>query len=396
MQFAMFYHSILSDWNHGNAHFLRGVVTELQSRGHQVRVYEPADGWSLTNLRTEHGDEPLRQLRRIYPTLESRFYHAETVDLDRELDGVDAVLVHEWNAPELVARIGRHHRNHGGYKLLFHDTHHRSATAPEEMSRYDLRHYDGVLAYGNIIRDVYLDQGWSDRVWTWHEAADTRVFRPLSTQFAAVNGHSTGRDSRQREDLVWIGNWGDGERSEELTHYLIEPVRQLKLNARVHGVRYPQEGRNALARAGIEFAGWLPNYYVPRAFAAARATIHIPRRPYRETLTGIPTIRVFEALACGIPLVCLNWDDSEGLFTPGEDYLVAETPQQMTEALHAILADPDVAKRLVSSGLATIRDRHTCADRVDELLIILDEVRDEESNGHVATEHALTVGEPWA
>ena len=44
-----------SDWNHGNAHFLRGVMTELLSRGHQVRVYEPEDAWSRQNLVAGYG-----------------------------------------------------------------------------------------------------------------------------------------------------------------------------------------------------------------------------------------------------------------------------------------------------------------------------------------------------
>ena len=71
----------------------------------------------------------------------------------------------------------------------------------------------------------------------------------------------------------------------------------------MHGVRYPPEGRAALAAAGIDYAGYLPNFRVPQAFAAARMTVHVPRRPYATALPGIPTIRVFEALACGIPLV---------------------------------------------------------------------------------------------
>src|ERR671938_432916 len=50
MRIVMFYHSLLSDWNHGNAHFLRGVAWELTGRGHTVDVLEPADGWSLTHL----------------------------------------------------------------------------------------------------------------------------------------------------------------------------------------------------------------------------------------------------------------------------------------------------------------------------------------------------------
>ena len=46
---------------------------------------------------------------------------------------------------------------------------------PPTTSRY----YDGVLAYGNVLRELYLFRGWAERAWTWHEAADTRVFRPL-------------------------------------------------------------------------------------------------------------------------------------------------------------------------------------------------------------------------
>ena len=41
MKIALFYHSLRSDWNHGNAHFLRGIASELQARGHEVRVLSP-------------------------------------------------------------------------------------------------------------------------------------------------------------------------------------------------------------------------------------------------------------------------------------------------------------------------------------------------------------------
>ncbi len=60
MQIVMFYHSLLSDWNHGNAHFLRGVVSELEGLGHSIGVYESQDAWSLQNLLAEHGDAPIQ------------------------------------------------------------------------------------------------------------------------------------------------------------------------------------------------------------------------------------------------------------------------------------------------------------------------------------------------
>ena len=103
-------------------------------------------------------------------------------------------------------------------------------------------------------------------------------------------------------------------------------------------------------------------------------TIHIPRRPYAEKLPGIPTIRVFEALACGIPLVCAPWIDAERLFEPGRDYLVARNGSEMRNHLRDVLEDQTLARMLAEHGRRTILARHTCAHRVDELLAIYDEI----------------------
>jgi spore maturation protein CgeB len=358
MKFVLFYHSLISDWNHGNAHFLRGVASELIARGHAVEIYEPAHGWSRTNLLAEFGETALKAFSVRFPRLRSRLYDAATIDLDRALDGADVVIVHEWNEHDLVARIGRHHRGARGQQLLFHDTHHRSVTAPEEMRAYDLSDYDGVLAFGDAVRKRYVANGWCERAWTWHEAADVRVFRPQPA-------------GGEEGDLIWIGNWGDGERARELGEFLVEPVAGLGLRTSVYGVRYPRAALDALDRAGIAYRGWLPNACVPGAFARHRATVHVPRRPYVEALPGIPTIRMFEALACGIPLVSAPWDDVEGLFTPGADYLVATDGADMRRKLRVLLRDRALATQLATRGLRVIRERHTCAHRVDELLRVL-------------------------
>jgi spore maturation protein CgeB len=361
MRIVIFCHSLVSDWNHGNAHFLRGITTDLQRRGHDVRVYEPRDGWSIQNLRTDYGTEPVDRFRRAFPLLRSSEYDLDTIDLDQALEGAHLVLIHEWNEPELVERIGRHHARGGRYTLLFHDTHHRSVTAPEEMERYRLADYDGVLAFGESVSEQYRRRGWGRRVWTWHEAADHRVFRPLP---------ATG-DER---DLVWIGNWGDDERTAELDEFLIDPVKALQLRATVHGVRYPNAAKQALAAAGAEFRGWVPNYEVPRVFADHKLTVHVPRRPYASALSGVPTIRIFEALACGIPLISAPWNDSENLFSPGRDFLFVTNGSQMKTAMRTLLNDRAYASELAHHGRQTILSRHTCTHRVDELLDICKEV----------------------
>ncbi|HYO77997.1 MAG TPA: glycosyltransferase, partial [Thermoanaerobaculia bacterium] len=138
MKFAMFYHSLVSDWNHGNAHFLRGIVSELLDRGHEVEVYEPANAWSVENLVRDHGDAPLEEFDRVFPQLHSHRYTLDALDLDEVLDGADVVLVHEWSDHELVRRVGEHRNRTRTYRLFFHDTHHRAATQPEQMAAYDL------------------------------------------------------------------------------------------------------------------------------------------------------------------------------------------------------------------------------------------------------------------
>jgi spore maturation protein CgeB len=358
MKIALFYHSLLSDWNHGNAHFLRGIATELIARGYEVTVYEPAAGWSLTNLQAEHGEQPLHDFARAYPGLTSHRYELATLNLEAALADADLVLVHEWSDHELVRRIGRLRAQNGRFRLLFHDTHHRAVSDPAAMSAYDLRHYDGVLAYGEVLRDLYLEKSWAARAWTWHEAADVRVFHPLP-------------EVRRERDLVWIGNWGDEERSAELREFLIEPARKLKLSTTVHGVRYPRTAQEELENAGIDFRGWLPNFRAPEVFARHRVTVHVPRRPYVEALPGIPTIRPFEALACGIPLISAPWNDCENLFTPGKDFLIARHGREMQRQLRAVLSDKAMARELAEHGRRTILARHTCAHRVDELLQIV-------------------------
>ncbi len=356
MRFVIFCHSLVSDWNHGNAHFLRGICSELVARGHELAVYEPRNAWSRVNLEAEHG-HAVEGFARAYPELLSTAFDPGTLDLDAALEGADVVLVHEWNAHALVRRIGLHRRDGGRYRLLFHDTHHRSVSDAENMSGYDLSHYDGVLAFGEVIRELYRRRGWGRRAWTWHEAADVRRFHPID-------------DVAPESDLVWIGNWGDDERAAELEEFLFSPVRALGLRARVHGVRYPERALQRLESAGIAYAGWLPNYRVPQVFAQHRVTVHVPRRPYVEALPGIPTIRVFEALACGIPLVSAPWRDTEGLFEPGRDFLMAQDGAAMQRHLRDLMLDPALARALMTQGLETVRARHTCAHRVDELLAI--------------------------
>ena len=356
MKIVYFTHSLQSCWNHGNAHFLRGVLRELAALGHHVRALEPQGAWSLENLLRDHGEAGLEPFRTNYPELTVETYEpaANPVEL---AGSADLVIVHEWNDPSLAATLGKARKGGARFTLLFHDTHHRAVSEPDAIRAFDLSGFDGVLAFGETLSQVYRRWGWGDRVWTWHEAADTRLFHPPAQESA-------------RKGLVWIGNWGDGERTEELENFLFRPAQQANLPLDIYGVRYPAEALATLDRYGVRYHGWAPNAAAPGIFARALATVHVPRRFYTTVLPGIPTIRVFEALACGIPLVSAPWQDSENLFRPGQDFLFAQDGAEMTARLRDLANDPDLRASLVSHGLETIRARHTCAHRAQELLSI--------------------------
>ena len=361
MRIVYFTHSLRSCWNHGNAHFLRGVLSELVARGHDVRVLEPEGAWSLQNLLKDHGEAGLTPFRDAYPELSSRTYKRPEEGAAQAW-GADLVIVHEWNDPELVAAVGRLRSRGGRFTLLFHDTHHRAVSARTEMRAYDLSAYDGVLAFGATLADVYRKWGWGDRAFVWHEAADTRRFRPPEQE-------------RPRDGLVWIGNWGDGERSAELAEFLLRPARDADMPLDIYGVRYPDEAKRTLKQFGAHYHGWLANARAPDVFSHHLATVHVPRRFYTQVLPGIPTIRVFEALACGIPLISAPWDDIDDLFSPGCEYLVAHDGAEMKRHMWKLLENPDLRAQLATAGLDAIATRHSCAHRVDELMSICQELR---------------------
>jgi spore maturation protein CgeB len=378
MRFVLFYHSLVSDWNHASAHALRGIASELLSQGHRVQIFEPADGWSLHNLREQGGDGVVKAFHAIYPRLQSHFYDPLSIDFDAALADADVVIAHEWNEPAFLRRLGEHRSRTRSYKLLFHDAPHRwfrsaGIPPPLEVRSRVLSHYDGVLASSDGLRRMHDTHGWVERVWTWRDAVDTRVFRPWPP--AGSPGQRPGQgDCVPSLDLIWIGTWGSAERASELDEFLIEPIRALGLRARFYGARYPQEALSTLRAAGIDYGGWIPDFSIPAALAAGRFTVNVPRRMRADGLPHTPAIRVLEALACGVPVVSAPWDECEQMFTPDVDLLIARDGSDMERRMEALHSDPEFARFIGANGYQTVVSRHTCEHRVQELLAICHEL----------------------
>ena len=365
LRIAYFAHTLRSDWNNGNAHFLRGLVRALIAQGHQVTVFEQEENWSTQNLLSEGelGAQSLAHFDQTYPEISIQHYTLDPQSLGAHLRDTDIVIVHEWNSPELIGLL-LNVRDELHFRTLFHDTHHRASSTPESIKLLQVWRFDGVLVFGAALRAIYLQRFGLEHVWTLHEAADTTIFHPAATPITTPE-----------QDVVWIGNWGDDERAAEIKQFLLDPAVHLRDQARfaIHGVRYPETALTALNQAGVRYAGYLPNLQAPRAYASSRITLHIPRQLYSGAMAGIPTIRVFEALAAGIPLISAPWHDVERLFSEG-DFLVAENTAEMTAHIRHLLDNPADAQAQADRGLSTVLAHHTCSHRAEQLAGICHEV----------------------
>src|SRR5215470_12902287 len=278
LNIALFAHSLVSDWNHGNAHFLRGLMRELSRMGHRVRSYEELGCWSLANLVKHEGSGAIAAIdgfRAAYPELDVRFYQSSHEGfrqfLQQELKDVDLVLLHEWNSP-FVVNCALELKKRCGFLALLYDSHHRAYTQAGEILMFHLHLVDGVLAFGEAVRRIYADGFGVARTWTFHEAADIEHFRPLN--------------HKKEIDVLWIGNWGDEERTRELEEFLTAPAAyKPRRKVVAHGVRYPEEGVEMMREAGIEYRGYLPNLATPEIYATSALALHIPRRQYANGLS---------------------------------------------------------------------------------------------------------------
>ncbi len=159
--------------------------------------------WRISCRKVISRPRAIDQFRREFPELDVRFYQCDSTlheTLTRELRDADFVIIHEWTDPDIAGAICHTSRNLD-FVRCFTIPITGAYTNAGEILRFPLHLFDGVLAFGDAIRRIYLDGFGVPQAWTFHEAADVSHFHPIE-------------ESRDF-DLLWIGNWGDEERSRE-------------------------------------------------------------------------------------------------------------------------------------------------------------------------------------
>jgi spore maturation protein CgeB len=334
--------SSTSSWGNGHATDYRGRLAALAQRGHEVLFLERDMPWYAANR------DFSAPFVRLYGSVDELERWTEDVrDADIVVVGSyvpDGCDVAEWalatargvtafwdiDTPVTAAKLAR-----GDHEYL----------SPALVPRFDL--------YLSFTGGPFLETLGARRPTPFHCIADPRLYRPL--------------DVPLRFELGYLGTYSD-DRQPKVDELLLEPARSLPASRfAVAGPQYPDD---------IDWPGnvdrfdSLPPAEHPAFYAAQRLTLNVTRADM-VAAGWSPSVRLFEAAACGVPVVSDWWDGLDAFFEPGLEILVAEDADDVFRHLRE--ADRAVGLRARERVLA----EHTAAHRAAELERHVARVREE-------------------
>ncbi len=354
MKIVVFGLTVSSSWGNGHATLWRGLCRALAAQGHRVVFYERDVPYYAEN-------RDLAELPRGELVL-----YAEWGDVAararRDVSDADAAIVTSYcpdalAATPLVLAAGRALR-------VFYDLDTPVTLArlsrgesvgyvgPDGLSGFDL-----VLSYtGGGALDALRDRLGARRVAPLYGHVDPEVHRPVPPVEAF------------RADLSYLGTYA-ADRQRALVELFIEPARRRpERRFLIGGAQYPQDfpwTRN------IFFVRHLPPPDHPAFFGSSRLTLNITREAM-AAMGWCPSGRLFEAAACGAPVLTDQWEGLDAFFAPGAEVLVARTLDDTVAALD--LADAELA-RIARAARERVLAEHTSAQRVETMLALFADAR---------------------
>ncbi|MGE5756542.1 MAG: glycosyltransferase, partial [Planctomycetaceae bacterium] len=170
---------------------------------------------------------------------------------------------------------------------------------------------------GGAALDELRSRLGAERVVPLYGSVDPDVHRPV----AAVE--------RYRADLSYLGTYA-ADRQETLGRLFIEPARRLAgRRFLIGGAQYPPEFPWS---ANIAFVRHLPPSEHAAFFGSSRLTLNVTRRAM-AAMGYCPSGRLFEAAACGAPILSDDWEGLDAFFEPGREILVARTTEEALDAI---------------------------------------------------------------
>jgi spore maturation protein CgeB len=335
--------SITSSWGNGHATTYRALAKGLSSRGHSVSFLERDVPWYR-----EHRDLPSADYCRIHlygslPEL-ARRHAARVRDADLVILGSyvpDGIAIGEWLTSGATG-VTAFYDIDTPVTLAGLEANKVSYISPGLIPRFDLYlSFSGGPALG-IIQDLY----------------GSPLARALYCS-ADMNGHA--RAAEGKWSLGYLGTYSE-DRQPGLESLLFAPARRLPAQAfAVAGPKYPD---------GIQwpdnvthFPHLSPNEHLS-FYGSQRYALNVTRSDMKA-LGFSPSVRLFEAAACGTPVISDNWPGMEAVFTPGKEILIASEPRDIVQ----ILTDLPEERRLgiAASARARFLREHTPDQRARQL-----------------------------
>jgi spore maturation protein CgeB len=335
--------SLSSSWGNGHATTFRALLKEFAARGHDILFLERDVPWYAENRDC---------LNPAY--CELRFY-SDLPDLENrrgEIASADAVIVGSY-VPEGVA-VGRFVQETARGVTAFYDIDTPVTLAKLERGDFEylspeiIPGYDVYLSFtgGPTLRRIEKNYG-SPAARALYCSVDPDAYPPL--------------DAPKKWDLSYLGTYSD-DRQPTLEKLLIEPARRMPdRRFVVAGPQYPAE---IDWPANVERIEHLPPSEHAEFYAASRFTLNVTRADMIAAGWS-PSVRLFEAAACAVPVISDKWEGIENLFAPGAEMLLADESEEVVATLQAMTAE--AAAAMGHAARARVMDGHTAAHRATEL-----------------------------
>jgi spore maturation protein CgeB len=336
--------SITSSWGNGHATTFRGLVRALCQRGHRVLFLERDQPWYADNRDLPRPPFGRTELYNSLDELREGFGSA--------IRDADLVMLGSF-VPE-GARIGAWVQQVARGLTAFYDIDTPVTAARLARGEWDyvspalVPRFDLYLSFtgGPLLEEIARRYG-ARRVQPLYCAADPELHRP--------------QRQHARWDLGYLGTYS-ADRQPALEQLLLGPARVLR--GRSFAVAGPQYPESVDWPANVDRIAHLPPAAHPSFYTAQRFTLNITRA-VMVAAGHSPSVRLFEAAACGTPVISDPWPGLERFFAPGREILIARSTE---EALGYLRGIAEAERRAIGArARARVLAEHTGAHRAATL-----------------------------
>ena len=352
MRLVVFGLTVSSSWGNGHATLWRGLIAALGQAGHHVTFFERDVSYYAQN----------RDLRELGPNAALVLYQDWTEVQEaarRAADSADAALVtsfcpdgpaatqlvldsraalrcfYDLDTPVTLARLAAS----GSVPYL----------GPDGLAGFDL-----VLSYtGGAALDALRDRLGARRAEPVYGWADPDTYRPVPHQ------------PRYVADLTYLGTYA-ADRQAMLERLFVAAARaRPDRKFVIGGAQYPQDFPWT---PNIFFVRHLPPAEHPAFYSSSRLTLNVTRAAMAQ-MGWCPSGRLFEAAACGAPILSDDWPGLDSFFEPGREILIASDTEA---ALAALDTAPEALALMAARARSRVLAEHTAAHRARTLVALFD------------------------